>query len=74
LPRVVLHTAENDKSDGRTLGFYYIQNIFFSKGKLPFTGMHLNDGVLGIESMEFHLGSKCVLLTNAALKLGENMR
>lgn|SRR6267142_1892843 len=51
LPRVVLHSAENDKSNRRPLFFYYFQNILFSKGELPFTGEHLDDSIFGIEAM-----------------------
>jgi hypothetical protein len=73
LSRVVLYTAENDKSDGRPLFFYYFQNILFSKAELLFTGEHLNDGIFGIEPMKLHLGSKGVLLTGA-VKTGKDMR
>jgi hypothetical protein len=51
LTRVVLHTAENDESDRRPLFFYDFQNILFSKGELPFTGKHLDDGIIGVEPM-----------------------
>ena len=67
LTRVVLYTTENDKSDRRTLFFYDFQDILFSKGELPFTGEHLDDGIFRVESIQLHLGSKSILVTCAVL-------
>ena len=70
LSGVILYTTENNQSDRRPVFFYYFQNILFSKGEFSLTGIHFDDGILGLEPVQLYLGRKRVLWVYVTLKKG----